>query len=127
MFSPAVIKRRSTPKLRALVRGVFLVADRLVRVDEAQLREARRRRVRILSLEPPHLVVDLTGLNRRAARTVDAHDHALRVLVLERSLQSRNDVLGTGATFVLDHADQLDDGSVLAGDNGVIAFDPSCE
>ena len=49
-----------------------------------------------------NLVVDLAGLHGTAAGAVDLQHHALRSLVFERGLQSRNDVVGTGAAGSLD-------------------------
>src|SRR5262245_9186673 len=71
------------------------------------------RNVRVLGAQPPDLVVDVPGLHRAATRAVDAQDHALRALVLERILQSRHDVVGAGLRIGRDDSLQVDQGRVL--------------
>ena len=71
------------------------------------------------------LVVDVPGLHRTAARAVDAQDHALRALVLERFLQTGDDVVGARGTFGTDHAPQLHERSVFAGGCHIFLADPA--
>src|SRR5205085_5623140 len=66
------------------------------------------RDVGIFLAQPAHLVVDGLRLHRAAARRIDAHDDALRVLVLERRLQRQGDALGARIGAGRGDAVQLD-------------------
>jgi hypothetical protein len=73
-----------------------------------------QRDVRILGTQPFDLVVDVARLHGGPAGAVDAKDHALRALVLERFLQSAHDVVGARRAFRTDHSAQFDERGVLA-------------
>jgi hypothetical protein len=78
------------------------------------------RRVGVLLAQPAHLVVDELRLHRAAAGAVDAQDHALRVLVLERRLQPGHDLSALASGAGRDDPVQLDQRGVLlaAGEVG---------
>ena len=65
--------------------------------------------------QAPDFLVDLARLHRAAAGAVDAQDHAGGVLVLERVLQSGIDALGARLAVGRDHAVELHQRGMLAG------------
>jgi hypothetical protein len=148
LFSPAVIRRRSTllPRRDQAALDAELVhqagepeavhqhADRAddarlpdvdavgAHGDEIAARGANildhrvQRHVGVLLAQPLHLVVDRLRLHRAAAGRVDAHHHALGILVLECGLQRGRDALGARVGAGRDQAVHLDHrGVLLAG------------
>ncbi len=73
---------------------------------------------RILGAQAADLVVDVAGLHRTSARTVDPQYHALGVGILESGPQCAHHLVRTRRLLVGDHAPHVDDGgvSIAAGD-----------
>ena len=74
--------------------------------------------VRVLAAQATNLVIDIAGLHRTAARTVDPQDDPLGTLILERRAQGRDDIVGTGRLIVGDHALHLDQCRVATAARG---------
>jgi hypothetical protein len=67
----------------------------------------------------------VTRLHGTAARAVDAQNHALRVLIFERGLQTGDHVVRACRAFRPDHTAKLDQRGVFAGRSAVLFAEPS--
>jgi hypothetical protein len=78
--------------VNAVGRGGDVVAARRADV----LDDGIERNIGVLGAQPLHFIRDVSGLHRAAPRAIDAQDHALGALVLERVLQPRHHVFRAG-------------------------------
>src|SRR5882762_7437836 len=77
--------------------------------------------VGVAAPQPADFVVDDSGLHRAAARRIDAQDHALGILVLERTLERLGDAVGARVAFGVDDAHHIDQRGVLARSEAVVS------
>ncbi|MCY1539452.1 hypothetical protein D9M68_750390 [compost metagenome] len=63
--------------------------------------------------QPANLVIDVAGLHRAAARTVDAQHHTLGLRILEGGTQSGDYVVRTGRLLIRDHSAHFHQSRVL--------------
>src|SRR5690606_22033678 len=61
--------------------------------------------LRMLAAQATNLVIDITGLHRAAARTVDAQDHTLGIGIFKSRTQATHHLVGTGLLAISDHAE----------------------
>jgi hypothetical protein len=81
-----------------------------------------QRDCRVFRAQTTHFIVDDPGLNRAAARAVDAQDHPRGVFVLESGLQGAGHILGVGVTLGLDHAAEVNQCRIFRAIGNVLAF-----
>ena len=77
-----------------------------------------QRRIRIPAAQANHLVADVTGMDRAAARAVDAQDDTLGIGVLERGPEARDDPVRIRVPFVADRSAHVDECAVRTGGVG---------